>query len=423
MRYTLASLASLAATTQALGPRGEQCSFHLKAAGSVSGDVGQLGSGQTRIGLDPATFKLDGDTVSDTKGRGCWWTPPTKVFQCDEGQTPEKGWKIECDGSVSFNGQKDFYQCDAENGQYNIYLEDGHGKDCAKVTLTSDGCAPECPKEETSKVEQPQPTKETQVVTEEQPKPSKVTEVITKVVTEDCSTPPAETKVITKVVTEDCSTPPAETKVVTEKQPAPSQETKVQTMTKVVTEEQPKPPKETQPSPPKQSQPPKQGGDKSCPTDLSGAYEYPHLIIPVDSSNPDKAAGTSYNGQIDSKTSSIFNFDIPGDYKGKTCSLVFLFPKKEDLETSDWKMSGSGEVDFCKLDGVADEKTTANNAPGVEKDLKTVKVEAGNGYSIATFDCPAGEAVSYEMKAKADTSLWFFEDYNPSPLGLYITVC
>ncbi|KAM0335475.1 hypothetical protein ACHAQA_000523 [Verticillium albo-atrum] len=411
MRYTIASLASLAATSHALGPRGEQCSFHLKADGSASGNVGQLGSGQTRIGLDPATFKLDGDSVSDDQGRGCWWTPPTKVFQCDVGQIPEKGWKIECDGSVSFNGQKDFFQCDAENGEYNVYLEDGHGQDCGKVTLWSDGCAPECaPKEDkTTKVEQPKPPKETEVVTKEQPKPSKVTQVVTQIITEDCASA-------------------TETQVVTKEQPKPSQETKFQTKTKVVTLEQPKPPKETQtltqeqPKPPKQTQPPKQD-DNSCPTDLSGTYEYPHLIIPVDSSNPDKAAGTSYNGEVNSKISSIFNFDIPSAYKGKTCSLVFLFPKKEDLETSDWKLSGSGEVDFCKLEGVADEKTTYNNAPGVESDLKTVKVEAGNGYSIATFDCPAGEAVSFEIKGKGDTSLWFFEDYNPSPLGLYITAC
>ncbi|KAG9550116.1 hypothetical protein KCU79_g14020, partial [Aureobasidium melanogenum] len=33
---------------------------------------------------------------------------------------------------------------------------------------------------------------------------------------------------------------------------------------------------------------------KSCPAALSGDYQYPHLIVPVDSKQPDKAFGTQY---------------------------------------------------------------------------------------------------------------------------------
>ncbi|PLB39841.1 uncharacterized protein BDW47DRAFT_102511 [Aspergillus candidus] len=60
---------------------------------------------------------------------------------------------------------------------------------------------------------------------------------------------------------------------------------------------------------------------------------------------------------------------------------------------------------------------------------------------ISSFSCPAGQAVSYEMKSGGSTDLEFFQDYNPAPyvpsltiytlddaltyssLGLYITVC
>ncbi|PMD16270.1 hypothetical protein NA56DRAFT_753356 [Hyaloscypha hepaticicola] len=42
-----------------------------------------------------------------------------------------------------------------------------------------------------------------------------------------------------------------------------------------------------------------------CPTNLNGAYEYPHLIVPIDSSNPEKAVGTSYFGKVSSSISSI----------------------------------------------------------------------------------------------------------------------
>jgi hypothetical protein len=155
--------------------------------------------------------------------------------------------------------------------------------------------------------------------------------------------------------------------------------------------------------------------DGSCPTDLSGDYEYPHLIIPVDSSSPDTAAGTSFNGTVSSTVSTIFNFDIPSDDAGKRCSLVFLFPKKEDLETSSYSFSGDGKIDFASLESAASESTTYNNAPTVKEDYGETTISPGNSYLISTFECPAGQAVSYEMKNAGSTSLDFFEDYNPSP--------
>ncbi|KAJ5827344.1 hypothetical protein N7447_004107 [Penicillium robsamsonii] len=162
----------------------------------------------------------------------------------------------------------------------------------------------------------------------------------------------------------------------------------------------------------------------SCPTTLtSGSYEYPHLIVPVDSSSPDNAAGTSYNGTVSSTISSAFNFDIPSSDEGKTCSLVFLFPELQDLETSSYSFSGDGKIDFAKLSSAVDESTTFNNMPSVSQDLGDITVSPGNSYVVSTFSCPAGEKVSYKMENSGSTDLNFFEDYNPSPLGLYITTC
>ncbi|OQE37977.1 hypothetical protein PENCOP_c009G00674 [Penicillium coprophilum] len=162
----------------------------------------------------------------------------------------------------------------------------------------------------------------------------------------------------------------------------------------------------------------------SCPTTLtSGNYEYPHLIIPVDSSSPETAAGTSYNGTVSSTVSSVFNFDIPSSDSGKTCSLVFLFPELQDLETSSYSFSGDGKIDFSKLSSAVDESTTFKNLPSVSQDLGDITVSPGNSYVVSTFSCPAGEKVTYKMENSGSTDLNFFEDYNPSPLGLYITTC
>ncbi|KAL4922549.1 ubiquitin 3 binding protein But2 C-terminal domain-containing protein [Aspergillus aurantiobrunneus] len=168
-------------------------------------------------------------------------------------------------------------------------------------------------------------------------------------------------------------------------------------------------------------QPQPSGG--SCPTDLSGNYEFPHLIIPVDSSSPDDAPGTSFNGTVSSTISTIFNFDIPASDAGKTCSLVFLFPKQEDLETSSFSFSGDGKVQFASLESPADQGTSYNNAPSVNQNYGDFTVCPGNSYAIHSFECPAGETVAYQMTNAGSTDLDFFEDYNPSPLGLYITVC
>jgi hypothetical protein len=160
-----------------------------------------------------------------------------------------------------------------------------------------------------------------------------------------------------------------------------------------------------------------------CPANLNGNYEFPHLIIPIDSSNPSSAPGTSYFGQVSSTISSIFNFDIPASDAGKTCSLTFLFPLQSQLTTSSFAFSGNGGIDFSKLNGVATSATSYNNAPGTATDYGTTVVAPGHSYTIATFPCPAGTAVSFEMKAVGDTNFRYFQDYNPSPIGMFVTTC
>ncbi|KAI9835378.1 MAG: hypothetical protein M1837_003788 [Sclerophora amabilis] len=176
-------------------------------------------------------------------------------------------------------------------------------------------------------------------------------------------------------------------------------------------------------SPPPTPEPKPAPKHEGCPTDLSGEFEYPHLIVPIDSSNADHAEGTSYFGEVSSTVSSIFNFDIKPSDAGKTCSLVFFLPKQEDLDTSSFSLSGSGGIDFSKLSGPASSETTYNNAPGEETNYGVTTVAPGNSYTIATFDCPANKAVGYKLSAEHDTKLHYFQDYNPNPIGLFITVC
>lgn len=162
----------------------------------------------------------------------------------------------------------------------------------------------------------------------------------------------------------------------------------------------------------------------SCPASLSGTFEYPHLIVPVAKDQPDQAGGTSYNGTISSTISSIFNFDIPSTDAGKTCTLVFLLPLQTQLTTSAFSLSGSGGFDVAQLSGPATEETSYNTVPSVASDLGgPSSVTPGNEYVIASGPCAAGSRIGYEVTATGSLDLDYFQDYNPSPIGFYITVC
>jgi hypothetical protein len=120
------------------------CSFHLSTEGAVTAPIGQYEGGQTRAGLNdiPSNFTLNGNSISDSDSRGCWWTPPALVLQCDVNQIPQTGFSIGCDNTLSFNGQTTFWECEtADKDVSMIYLEPS-GTNCAEITLLADGCSP-----------------------------------------------------------------------------------------------------------------------------------------------------------------------------------------------------------------------------------------------------------------------------------------
>ncbi|EME49621.1 hypothetical protein DOTSEDRAFT_20053 [Dothistroma septosporum NZE10] len=161
----------------------------------------------------------------------------------------------------------------------------------------------------------------------------------------------------------------------------------------------------------------------ACPAELPSKisdFEFPHLIVPVDSKHPDQSFGTSYNGTAEGSISSIFNFDIPASTKGNTCGLKFFFPEQKDLETSAFEYSGDGQFQFAVLSSPATESTTYASAPKVQQDFGYFTLAPGTAQDIANVDCPAGERIGIWLKPVGNSKLNFFQDYNPCPIGLYI---
>ncbi|EEQ91341.2 GPI anchored cell wall protein [Blastomyces dermatitidis ER-3] len=157
---------------------------------------------------------------------------------------------------------------------------------------------------------------------------------------------------------------------------------------------------------------------KSCSSYLNGSFEFPHLIIPVDSAAPTYAPGTSFFGQVTSTISSIFNFDFSPSSQGRTCSLWFLFPKLDN-----YSFSGDGRVGFSRLAAPAALYTIYANSPPIQEQLPYVTLVPRSQYLLTSFECPAGQAIAFRMDNWGTTYLKYFQDYNPPAIGLYITIC
>ncbi|OKL63341.1 hypothetical protein UA08_01156 [Talaromyces atroroseus] len=434
---SFATLAAFAAGANALAIRSDSCCFELTASGGASGTLGQLSDGQNRIGggLPPATYCISSSgIITDSNGRGCILTPPTTQWQCDEGATGTSGFSVTGSGDLAYNGNTTFVACQTgDNGELNIYTNPPSAdvSGCVDVTLEADKCAAP-----TSSSVAPTTSSSATPVPVSSKSPSVVVVTVTDTVcvasysttlvqpTTSATPVPVTTSSAVETSTTLTSTSVETSTTLTSSTPVPETSSSVVESSTPLTSSTPVPETTSSTTPTSTKTATPTSSATTCGTSLvSGSYEYPHLIIPIDSSSPNTAAGTQYNGEISSTVSTIFDFDIPASDSGKTCSLVFLFPEQQDLETSSFTFSGDGKIDFAELSSPATQSTTYNNAPSVAQDYGVFTVAPGNSYVISTFDCPAGDRVAYELKNAGSTNLTYFEDWNPSPIGLFITVC
>ncbi|RYP66521.1 hypothetical protein DL771_007744 [Monosporascus sp. 5C6A] len=83
--------------------------------------------------------------------------------------------------------------------------------------------------------------------------------------------------------------------------PTPPATAPIPLLTPTATPPSPSPPASTSPTP----------APGNCPTNLAGdAWEFPHLIVPMDHANPDLAYGPSCFWQISPNASMLHKFDI-----------------------------------------------------------------------------------------------------------------
>jgi glucan endo-1,3-beta-D-glucosidase len=156
---------------------------------------------------------------------------------------------------------------------------------------------------------------------------------------------------------------------------------------------------------------------------LQGNWQFPHLIVPVNSQAPTVAYGISYNGTISTAISTVFNFDIPTSYAGLTCSLIFLFPEQSQLKFSSYTFSGQGGLAITQLSSPASESTTYDTLPSGTAVGGVSLIGPGNSYVFTNQPCAAGESVGYKVSATGDVYLDYFQDYGQPPIGFYVVAC
>ncbi|KAK7753008.1 hypothetical protein SLS62_004957 [Diatrype stigma] len=441
------------------------CGFHLRVTGGAAAvdnpfPVGQLDSGQCRAGsaMAPSLFTWFGDAFVDQQGRGCWWTPPTSVLQCDPLQAqPSHGFVIGCNGTVSYNDQPTFWSCQTgDDDQVNIYTQPS-GANCSEIALVVDSCIPTCidgvpqslppapppppsssspdtslspsstssssssssdsslssssssslsssPPPEATSPPGPSPTSSPTVETPAETTTANTDTTTTAATTtttntSSSSTGPSVPPSVTPFLSSDTTTATSSTNTAstTSNDTASSSSSSSSSFTPPV----------PLPSPPPTP--------SSCPMDVVGdGWEFPHLMVPVDRANPSTAYGPSSFGQLSPNASTLYSFDIPATDGARTCSLFFAFPSTADVKPSEYTFTftppdnggggggGGGEADFAFLADPAAPFVTWDTMPPVAADLGAVELRPGNRYVISSFPCPAGRRISFAMREPPD---------------------
>ncbi|KAJ4348657.1 uncharacterized protein N0V89_010035 [Didymosphaeria variabile] len=155
------------------------------------------------------------------------------------------------------------------------------------------------------------------------------------------------------------------------------------------------------------------------PRGLTPPFVAPNLIVPIDSSDPNKVIGNSYTAQISSTRSTLFLFDVPLS-SAKTCNLVFALPPTFDpTYIAPMQINSPGGISISRLDKPATTGTSASSATGGTVVGAVPALQPGNKYTIASAPCEAGQQVSYKADSLNGLDMSFFQLTSPA-LGLFM---
>lgn len=459
MFSTLLWLPVAAALPSLMGRADTSCSFSQKFSLDVSafGFVQQIHDGQvvTGNGTNCLTLQISSNGgVTDQSGRECYISKPQMQFQCESSPpsavvSASTGFCV-ANNLFAFNGNTAFYSCDTGNGTRNLYTESVSSMACEKVTVNVEGenCQPRMV---TSSCPSPSTVTQTSTVVSTQLAQTVVNTVTAKaqtvvntatvtqsaqtVVNTATVTASAQTVVNTATVTESAQTVVSTATVTQSAQTVVNTVTaKAQTITatvttvvtsqvteqaQTVTQEQTQQAQTvTEKVTAVKTEVVTKAAQSSATTCSPTTTLYPSTILPVATG---KSFGPSYFLSAGNGNTSFITFNIPSSVSG-TCFIDLEAPPKDQLQTSNYSFSGSGDVKICMTSSVVSGSTNFDSAPSTSQCFTKSVTEGEGSVNFGTFPCPSGQA-SFSVSTTGSFHLMMFEDYNPPPVGVVLAAC
>lgn len=160
----------------------------------------------------------------------------------------------------------------------------------------------------------------------------------------------------------------------------------------------------------------------NCPMSINGGFQYPQMIQKIDALNPQKPSGPASNGEICQSISTLYTFEVPDDYAGHVCELVFLVPW-ERHPRDNLKFNGKGRLSFAELKDAASPDTTYANAPARLFDFGSYDVRTKSNYLVGSYKCPAGTSVTFEVSGQDGLCMSYDHDKDVGLAGLFLNAC
>lgn len=153
---------------------------------------------------------------------------------------------------------------------------------------------------------------------------------------------------------------------------------------------------------------------------LTPPFIAPHLVVPINSSDPNITTENQYLAQLSSTQSTLFVFNI-GSELGRTCNLVFTLPSHLNLKyIALYTFLSPGGIRISRLDRLSDGR--ANRNSGGTTDVGSIlEIIPGNKYTIGSAPCEARQTVGYRIDSTGGLDLQFFQMTSPA-LGFFIEI-
>lgn len=152
--------------------------------------------------------------------------------------------------------------------------------------------------------------------------------------------------------------------------------------------------------------------------------QFPHLLIPLNSSDPNRIYGTQKTGEVSNSVYTEVSFDVPGDNAATNCRINFHV-NTNATKNAPRELSGDAPYTFnvTRVASAMDQfKDSWASHPAPTDWVATVTLTKAGDVTVdgAWFDCPKWNVAQFLLTPSANRALryWWFElDYPASEGG------